>query len=160
MKRMVKKAGDLDKLAESIQQEDAGTIFIAGDLNVEGVFSANGEIYNERFNITVPFTSEEVVASINGQTKKDVSIEGLADFIRAQNGSVLSSLVTPIGTIALTLTPCIWGGGTQKSYQGVFSIDTNLTSVGGNLYNIMFVSLVVLDGSSVPYITVRIVPVG
>ena len=154
MKRMVKN-GDL------IDVEPDGTITAGGkainavEANPTGEATATldklkvGNVaYNVgggSFAVSMSFTNEEIASAHDGDVTKTYTGDDVAqldEFVEGQNGKILASLVTPVGTINITLYPCSFGGDVMYSFQGLMNIQTNFESIGGKRYSTLFVSAI------------------
>ena len=122
-----------------------GNLGVTGQAVIGGGLSVGGKKINDSYAVSMSFTNEEIVSALDSDVTKVYTGDDVAqldEFVEGQNGKILASLVTPVGTINITLYPCSFGGDVMYSFQGVMSIHTNFESIGGKRYSTLFVSLI------------------
>ena len=136
------------------------------NVEVSGTITLGGKKINDSYSLSLEFNTEDMKGAVDNELIKSYTKSDSAElnaFLEGQNGKILASLITPIGTINITLYPCSFGG-VMYSFQGLMNISTNLSSIGGKPYSTMFVSLnklVNTEGrADYPYFSIRLVGIG
>lgn len=79
---------------------------------------------------------EDMKSAINGKKtyRQANAPSAIRNFILAQEGTFDLTITTPLGALGMTLYPSLWKDAVNNSrnFEGVITIDTNLSAIGGS----------------------------
>ena len=79
---------------------------------------------------------EDMKSAVNGKKtyRQTHAPSAIRNFILAQEGTFDLTITTPLGALGMTLYPSLWKDGVNNSrnFEGVITIDTDLSTIGGS----------------------------